>query len=140
VQDLFWGAQPTHTFQGRSGELALAVEGKLLCNKVVGHFDQPLADQIMSRGNLLIAQYRELTVFCDWLHMASYETSCRRTMTDWGVKLGASLKGFHVIAGARLVKMGLSVASIVVPALQMHADTARFTAAFQEVKRGRAAP
>jgi glycerol dehydrogenase-like iron-containing ADH family enzyme len=120
--------------------LSFVIEGKLLCNKLVGHFDQALADELMRRGNTLIAKYGELAVFSDWFHMTSYETSCRRTMTEWGVGLGRGLKCFHVIAGTRLVKMGLAVASIVVPTLRAHDGMASFIAAYQEAQRGQLRP
>lgn len=52
-------------------------------------------------------------------------------MTTWAVNLGKRLEAYHVaarshvVAGCRMVKMGLAVASIVVPALRVHADSPR---------------
>lgn len=125
---------------GRSGVLSFAVEGNVLCNKLVGHFDQALADEVMSRGNMILARHGRLAVFSDWFQMASYETSCRQTMTEWGVRMGTGLKCFHVIAGTRLVKMGLAVASIVVPTLRAHDRMTSFVAAYEEERRGRPMP
>jgi hypothetical protein len=120
--------------------LSFAIEGNLLCNKLVGHFDQGLADEIMSRGDTLLAKHGQLAVFSDWFQMASYETSCRQTMTAWGAGMGAGLQCFHVIAGTRLVKMGLAVASIVVPALHTHDRMSSFVAAYQAAQKERLVP
>lgn len=117
------------------GELLVFVEGKVLCNSLVGHFDQPLADRVMKRGDAVLAEHGELIVFSEWSRMASYDSSCRSTMTAWGAALGKRLTAFHVIAGTRMVKMGLTVASIVVPALRMHGTTVEFVTAYRETKR-----
>jgi hypothetical protein len=135
VQEMFWGPQAPEVTKQPSGELFIFAEGKLLCNRLVGHFDQPLADRVMARGDSLLAKHGELIVFSDWSHMTSYDSSCRRTMTEWGSNLGKRLLGFNVIAGTQLVKMGLAVASIVVPALRMHNSSATFAAAYYEAKR-----
>jgi hypothetical protein len=76
-------------------------------------------------------------VFADWQQMDSYDTSCRQTMTAWGVNLGKRLEAYHVVAGSRMVKMGLAVASIVVPTLRVHADVASLVAAYRAEKRRR---
>jgi hypothetical protein len=132
---MFWGPQPPEVVRQPTGELFLFVEGKVLCNRLVGHFDQPLADKVMRRGDALLAQHGEIIVFSDWARMTSYDSSCRRTMTEWGAGLGKRLLGFNVIAGTRMVKMGLTVASILVPALRIHDTSTAFAAAYNETKR-----
>jgi hypothetical protein len=131
VQETFWGAPGPISRNRQGGKLAIHIQGAILCNKVAGHFDQAAADRIMGHGDELAAQYGTLIVFSDWLLMASYDISCRTTMTRWGADLGRRLENFHVIAGSRLVKMGLAVASIVVAPLRVHPSMVTFMAAYQ---------
>ncbi|MGC4095235.1 MAG: hypothetical protein QM756_46400 [Polyangiaceae bacterium] len=131
----FWGTGGLASTNAKGGELALHVERNLLCSVVVGHFDQALADQIMRRGTSLADECGKIIVFSDWYRMSSYESSCRSTMTSWGVGLGPRLLAFHVTAGAGMVKMGLSVARILVPSLHLHSSPAAFVAAYQAEQR-----
>jgi hypothetical protein len=131
VQEPFWGPPGPISKNRQGGELAINVRGSILCNTVSGHFDQSAADRIMAHGDQLLAEHGTITVFSDWLLMASYDISCRTTMTGWGANLGRRLEAFHVIAGSRLVKMGLAVASIVVAPLRVHGDRVAFMAAYQ---------
>lgn len=115
----------------KGGQLALHIEGNRLANSVEGHFDIALADQIMRRGDALVAAQGSIVVFSDWRGMTAYDSECRRQMTAWGAGLGAGLAAFHVIATSRLVQMGLSVASILVPALHVHDDVEKFLASYE---------
>jgi hypothetical protein len=55
VQERFWESPTEVAKKSTGGTLTLSAEGPLLCNKVVGHFDQPLADQVMASANTLLA-------------------------------------------------------------------------------------
>lgn len=114
----------------KGGRLTLHIDGKRLANSVEGHFDLGLAEQIMRRGDALVAAHGRIIVFSDWRGMTAYDSDCRRQMTAWGAGLGAGLEAFHVMATSGLVQMGLSVAAILVPALHVHDRVEKFLAAY----------
>lgn len=92
MQEAFWGPPGPVSKNRQGGRLAIHVDGPILCSKVTGHFDQSAADRIMANGDELVAQHGTLIVFSDWLLMASYDISCRTTMTRWGANLGRRLE------------------------------------------------
>ena len=130
MTDAFWKGPVVHSAGKKGGRLALGIEANRLANLVDGYFDIGLAEQLMRRGDALVAAHGRIVVFSDWRKMSAYDSECRRQMTAWGVGLGEGLEAFHVIAASRLVQMGLSVAAILVPALHVHERMENFVAAY----------
>jgi hypothetical protein len=107
----------------------------LLVTKADGYMDASLADRIVESGNAVVARYGSLLAFHDWQAITGYESAARVRLTTWGNEIRAKIQRVHVLVGSKLVKMGVTVASLVLGNMLMpYDDRARFEAKLRDAQ------
>lgn len=90
--------------------------------------DQSLAEFIATKGQELIDRRRRsdehASYYHDWRRLQGYSPDARRIMTDWGLAVRSSTDRIVVAlsAQAKIVKMGVSVASMALHLAGMRLD------------------
>lgn len=112
------------------------VVGNIIVHQqVTGHYDAALARQHVDQCRAVVDRYGKLIVFCDWQGMESYASESRIMMTEAATSYGSKLINYHVLAGATFVRMGVAVASVVVPVIRAYKARPEFVIAYQRVLR-----
>lgn len=86
----------------RPGLLATHASGHLSLAQI--HAIIAAGDQTRGEGTLL--------AFHDFFEVQTYDSAARTAMTAWGFRIRASVERVHFAIGSRLVRMGISVASM----------------------------
>jgi hypothetical protein len=96
------------------------------------------AERIVQSGTAVVSRYGSLHAFHDWEHITGYESKARVRLTKWGTDIRSDIQRVHVLVGSKLVKMGVSVASIVLGNMIIaYDDRAKFEAAFRAAQSTR---
>jgi len=101
------------------------VEGRM----ETGHADTwvQMADLILGRGQPIIGVF-------DWLRMEAYESQARKRLTAWGLRHRPNIHEVHIAHSSPLVRMGVSVANIVLGGLiEAHGDIETLSARYTEI-------
>jgi hypothetical protein len=132
----FWQGtvEPIAVREGSSAKVGVA-HGSLLCNTVVGQLTPPIADRLRALGDEAIATTGKLWIFCDWSEMTGYDSRCRTELTEWAVSHGEAIRSIEVFTNARLVRMGVTVASIFIKRVVSHDDVQSFREAYRGAAR-----
>ena len=85
----------------------------VLVTRAEGHLDVELAQRIIHSGDVVIARFGGLTAFHDWQRIVTYDSTARAQLTKWGYDIRKDVRRVHILVGSKLVKMGVSVASLV---------------------------
>jgi hypothetical protein len=109
--------------------------GSVLCATVSGQMTPPIADRLRGLGDYAIASTGRLWIFQDWSEMSGYDSRCRTELTDWAVGHDDAIRSVHVFTSAKLVRMGVSVASIFIKRLTSHDSEVSFREAYREAAR-----
>ncbi len=68
-----------------------------------------------------------LIAFHDWEALTSYESEARTALTTWGFDIRSGVERVHILVRSKLVRMGVSVASIVlVGMIVAHGERTKF--------------
>lgn len=107
----------------------------ILVSRAEGYVDTELAEHIVASGNDVIARHGSLVAFHDWQQISGYDSKARTRLTKWGDAIRDEVKGVHILVGSKLVKMGVTVASLVLGnMLTAYDDRARFEKAFRAAR------
>lgn len=108
----------------------------LYVTECTGHMSVEFAKQIVAHGQQEFERMGHLNIFHDWEKLETYDAAARPTLTDWGLALRRSQVQVNLLVRSKLVRMGVSVASIALGGmLQAHPDRAAFEAALQQAMR-----
>ncbi|MBK7399764.1 MAG: hypothetical protein IPJ34_26790 [Myxococcales bacterium] len=98
---------------------------------VEGRASGPMSQRIVQLLEGALARHGQLAVFDDWENATGYESEVRIRLTDWTERHQQRIPETHVLAGSKLVSMGLAVAAIVLrKPLQVHPTRASFERAW----------
>lgn len=104
--------------------------------RVVGHLDALLGRKFLDHVNRISATNRHIHAFCDWPEMTGYDSDVRSMFTQW-VAGNRSKVTVHILAGSKLVSMGVSVANLALGgALIGYTNRTSFDASLRSVKMG----
>jgi hypothetical protein len=131
----FWSGPVETISAGDHTGLVGIAHGCILCSTVIGRLLPPVADRLRALGEDAIAAHGRLWIFCDWSEMTGYDSRCRTELTDWASGHGDIVQSVHVLTGATLVRMGVTVASIFIKRVVSHDDATSFRAAYREAAR-----
>jgi hypothetical protein len=121
------------SWQTPRGALRTWVLPGIFVTRLEGHMDLALTEHLIESGDTVISRYGSLTGFHDWQRAETYEARARLRLTSWGVEIRKHVVRVHILTGSKLVKMGVSVASIVlVNMLVGYDDRAQFENALRE--------
>ena len=102
-----------------------------------GHMSLQFAKDIVERGQAEFERMGRLAIFHDWEKLATYDSPARPLLTDWGLSLRRSPVTVNLLIGSKLVRMGVSVASIALGGMLIaHPNRAAFEAALRSSLRG----
>lgn len=136
--DAFLGAR-VDEHRGPRGSVALWMPAPgVLVTRAEGHFHAEMAGAVVAAGNRVIEAHGTLLAFHDWQDVKTYDSETRAKLTDWGYAIRKSVERVHVLVGSKLVKMGVSVASIVLVGMLVGYDEREaFEATLREAVRER---
>ncbi|MBL8717612.1 MAG: hypothetical protein JNL79_16620 [Myxococcales bacterium] len=98
---------------------------------VEGRASGPMSQRIVQLLEDTLERHQQLVVFDDWERATGYESEVRIRLTDWTERHQQRIPETHVLAGSKLVSMGLAVAAIVLrKPLQVHPTRASFERAW----------
>ncbi len=83
----------------------------------------------------VVAKAGSIEGFHDWSELVGYESESRRAVTDWSLSHRSDVVRVHVHVTQQLVRMGVSVTSMVVPVLKSYDSRTTLIAAFEEALR-----
>lgn len=105
----------------------------VLVSRGQGHLDTELAGHIVESGDAVIARYGTLVAFHDWQKIETYDSNARARLTSWDYRIRQDVERVHILVASKLVKMGVSVASLVlVGMIVAYDDRSRFEVALRE--------
>jgi len=84
----------------------------IFVSRAEGHVDLVLADHIVSGGDAVIAADRRILAFHNFERLTSYDSAARMRLTTWAIAIRNEVDRAHFLAESKIVRMGLSVASI----------------------------
>jgi len=124
---------PARTWETARGSVATwAPASGVYVTRVVGHMEAEIANRIISAGNDVIARDGKLIAFHDWSAVTGYDSACRQSLTQWGYEIRGQVERVHILITNKLVRMGVSVASIVLLGMIVsHDEAATFEAQLQ---------
>ncbi|QRN93392.1 hypothetical protein JRI60_29875 [Archangium violaceum] len=104
----------TRTWTTPNGELQLWTPAPhVIVTKFQGTmFDAHLAHLAMVTIEGLVASQPKMDIFHDWEGMELYATEARTLMTDRAVPLAPRINSLSVLFGSKVVRMGVSMASL----------------------------
>jgi hypothetical protein len=133
----FW-REPVERFSDESGELALGSPAPgLLCTRATGRASPAMATFFVEAAQEVVANAGWIEGFHDWSGLTGYAPECRRILTDWNVGHRDQIKRGHLYVTQKLVRMGVTVVSIVVRHLESHGSRASLIAAYRSALRTR---
>lgn len=107
-------ASSTEGFEDRHGSLSFVVPYPGLVRMTVeGRASGPMSQRIVELLENALERHQQLVVFDDWERATGYESEVRIRLTDWTERHQQRIPETHVLAGSKLVSMGLAVAAIV---------------------------
>lgn len=114
----------------------------MFVTRVIGHVDAEIAGRMISGGNDVVARDGKLIGFHDWSGVTSYDSACRQQLTQWGFDIRNDVERVHFLVTNKLVRMGVSVASIVLLGMLVaHDDAVTFeTQLASEIEKRKIAP
>lgn len=131
MADEFWG-NPVERFSDARGEMAVGSPAPgLLCTWAKGRASEAMATFFLEACDRVIANAGKIEGFHEWSRLVGYESACRRAVTDWSIAHRNDVERVHVYVAQQLVKMGVSVTSMVVPFLKSYDSRAAFVAAYE---------
>lgn len=131
MSDEFWG-QPVERFSDARGEMAVGSPAPgLLCTRAKGRASGAMATFFLDACDRVVAGAGSIEGFHDWSRLVGYESECRRAVTEWSLAHRGDVKRVHVHVTQQLVKMGVSVTSMMVPFLESYGSRAALIAAFE---------
>lgn len=126
-------AERPEIFHLREGVGQVWNRGPLLCVRVVGHAEQPVADVFAARANETIARYGRVITFHDWSAVDGYDRASKEALLAWTREAGAQNPSVHMLFRSRLISMAVAVASIALRNLHGFNDPRRFLDRFEQV-------
>ncbi len=131
----FWRG-PVELFSDTGGELALGSPAPgILCTRATGRASPEMATFFVGATRKVVEDAGSITGFHDWSGLVGYAPECRRILTDWNVNHRDQIKRGHLYVTGMLVRMGVSVTSILVNHLQSHGSRASLVAAYEAALR-----
>jgi hypothetical protein len=101
------------TWHGSRGRLkAWHPANGLLFIEGHGHLDEGLAGQIMRSGNEVLESAGRLCLLLEFEHVLTYDSAVRTELTRWVLDIRERLDGCHILVESKLLRMGVSVASL----------------------------
>jgi hypothetical protein len=126
------------TVESERGSLRVTMYGESVLLVVVrGHYGVELLPRYM-RALAEVAVSGRAVGFHDWQAMESYDSECRRRMTEWTIQSRTRIESAHILVRHRLVAMGVATGSLLVGRDLVKAYTER--AAFEAALRQRLPP
>jgi hypothetical protein len=83
----------------------------LLVTEAIGHITAAQTHAIIAAGDEIRGE-GTLLAFHNFFGVQTYDSAARTAMTAWGYRIRASVEHVHFAIGSRLVRMGISVASM----------------------------
>lgn len=100
--------------QGARGILRLQrSESGPLIGFVAGHYGVELLPSYIEAMNAAIRR-GPLLMFNDWAEMETYDSECRRVMTEWVIRHRDRVERIHILVRSKLVAMGVTTASLLI--------------------------
>jgi hypothetical protein len=88
-----------------------------------GHLDENLAKQIIGAANEVLTSVGRVCLMLEFEHVQTYDSAARTELTAWVVSIRERFDGCHVFVESKLLRMGVSVASLALGNLLIsHAD------------------
>ncbi len=89
-----------------------------LCSAVLafhftGHLEEAAARKIIELRSAAFDDVERAEEFHDWWQMSSYDSASRALLTEDSLKRRQQISRIHLLIASRLVRMGVSVATIV---------------------------
>ncbi len=134
---------PARTWETARGSIATWAPARgMFVTRVIGHVDAEIAGRMISGGNDVVARDGKLIGFHDWSGVTSYDSACRQQLTQWGFDIRNDVERVHFLVTNKLVRMGVSVASIVLLGMLVaHDDAVTFeTQLASEIEKRKIAP
>lgn len=77
-----------------------------------GHLDESFAKEIMRAGDEILDDAGRLCIMLDFEHTLTYDSAARTDLTGWVLGMRDRCDGVHVLVESKLLRMGVSVASL----------------------------
>jgi hypothetical protein len=105
---------------------------RLLLAVVRGHYGAELLPRYM-RALADVAASGRAIGFHDWQRMESYDSECRRRMTEWTINNRTRVESVHILVRHRLVAMGVATGALLVGRnlVSTYSERAEFEAALR---------
>jgi hypothetical protein len=101
-------------FEFPKGELAFEAVGRsVLAFRFRGHLEEAAARKIIELRTAALDTSTSVEEFHDWWGMTSYDSVSRTLLTDDSLERRKLIDHIHLLVLSKLVRMGVSVASIV---------------------------
>ncbi len=117
----------------QDGLIQIWNRGSILCVRVVGHAEQPVADAFVRRANETVARHGRVVTFHDWSSVDGYDRDAKDGLLSWTRDAGERNPSVHMLFRSKLISMAVSVASIALRNLHGFNDPQRFLDRFAEV-------
>lgn len=126
------------------GSLQLTLYAPCVLLAVVrGHYGKDLLPRYM-RALAEVAASGRAVGFHDWENMTSYDSECRRRMTEWTIHNRTRVESAHILVKHRLVAMGVATGSMLVGRnlVSTYTNRSKFEAAYRDIlnRRERSSP
>ena len=115
-----WGALPASalrkhvggasTERGRSESFEPAPG--VLVLRISGFMDQAILHEFIEVAERTLARGVDIHIFADWELATAYDGHARREATEWVIAHRERVRSFQIIAGSKILSMGISVAQM----------------------------
>ncbi|MBO6934750.1 MAG: hypothetical protein JJ863_07240 [Deltaproteobacteria bacterium] len=127
----FWRG-PVERFSDEGGELVVGSPAPgILCTRASGRASPAMATFFVGAARKVVEDAGSITGFHDWSGLVGYAPECRRILTDWNVNHRHQITRGHLYVTGMLLRMGVTVTSILVSHLESHASRASLIAAYE---------
>jgi hypothetical protein len=128
------------TWTSPNGELQLLTPAPhVLVTKFQGAlYDEEFVQHVLDATEQIAVTQQRPFIFHDWEGMQLYVTEARTRMTDQAVELSPRVEAFSVLLGSKMVRMGVSMASLRMGGvIQMHTSRIDFEQSVREAVASR---
>ena len=103
-----------------SGSIEVYFPTAHLCvTRARGHLSVPIARMLPEAYEAHGPQSQLIASFHDWQGLKTYETEARRLLTVWTLATSRNLRAIEILAGSRVVAMGIGAASLATKAIRL---------------------
>lgn len=85
--------------------------------RATGRVERACIEPLVEVYEIVAAKSAPVVVFHDWEGISGYTSETRQALVEWSMRHDGTVERAHILVGSKLVAMGVSVASLLLPKL-----------------------